>query len=459
MSSNRKSILIGMPCYHGVSPEVLEDMMRFAFHCGRRMPQYDFFTGIKPKSEQFRARNTIVDQALAIGVDWVLFLDDDMVVNINNDSGVSSSYDFLERLLAHDKDIVGGLYYQRHGECAPVAMVEAGAGYRFLRDDEITRGLQQVDVVGGGCMLVSAKALLHLPQPVFEPEFSYGTDVQLCRKAKAAGYTVWLDSSVELGHVREERTVITSRNRHQFLSDTMPGEVRKFIATDIFDRLVADAEEYTGISRDMFGVAGNAFLDARKTFVGPDIEWYKTFSKERVVRQVWYNKDHNLKRQMTEYILTAIDHKRKLKVLDFGCGIGITAFAMAERGHDVTAMDLNGTGTIEFLRWRRNKYNMDSPFIQLLDGPPPVEPEKYDVIIAMDCLEHIKDWPHTLAILGANLKPGGVFFSNNAILDDDHHPEHYHLDNGEFVAQCARNQLLPLNQISYVKKEEPVHAV
>ena len=56
----KERVFIGIPCYQSVAPEVLEDYMRFAFYLGRRYQEYDFFLGIKTKSEQFRARNAIV---------------------------------------------------------------------------------------------------------------------------------------------------------------------------------------------------------------------------------------------------------------------------------------------------------------------------------------------------------------------------------------------------------------
>ena len=33
------------------------------------------------------------------------------------------------------------------------------------------------------------------------------------------------------------------------------------------------------------------------------------------------------------------------------------------------------------------------------------------------------------------------------------HPEHYHLDNREFIALCMENNLMPFNQITFEKKE------
>ena len=56
-------IMIGIPCYRDVAGETLEDYMRFAFHLGRRT-EHEYVMGIKTKSEQFRARNGIVEGAL-----------------------------------------------------------------------------------------------------------------------------------------------------------------------------------------------------------------------------------------------------------------------------------------------------------------------------------------------------------------------------------------------------------
>jgi hypothetical protein len=72
LTVSKPVIVIGVPCYGTVAPEILEDWMRFAFHCGRRMPDYDFHIAIKTKSEQFRARNAIVEAAVQVNADYLL---------------------------------------------------------------------------------------------------------------------------------------------------------------------------------------------------------------------------------------------------------------------------------------------------------------------------------------------------------------------------------------------------
>lgn len=452
---SRKRIFLGMPCYGTVAPDVLEDFGRFLFHCGRRLPQYDFFLGIRTKAEQFRARNSLVEAAQSMNCDYLLMLDDDMIVNTAQTSGTSDSYDFIDRLIAHDKDLIGVLYYQRMGACAPVLMTKAGEkGYRFLRDDEITHGLQKVDVAGGGCLLIKMRVFDRLTYPYFSPEYEYGTDVQLCRKATDAGFEVWADTSIELGHVRNERVIITSRNRAQFqMADTFPGDVtQQFVASDVYTSLEQDASSYTGYA-DLAEMTqhAQAFMQERKTFNGPNVEWYRQFSKERIARQVWFNTLSPQKRQMTEFILSAVNHQKPLEILDFGCGIGIPAYTLAQKGHQVTACDLDGTGTLDFLAWRAAQ-NRVPLTIHRAQGKPAFGAKTFDVIIAMDCLEHIEDWRGMLAHLVSHLKIGGALFANNAILDDTSHPEHYDLKPRDFLQACAGLDLLPINQMTYEKR-------
>lgn len=446
--------MIGCPMYGDVSPRLLEDWMRWAFHLGRRMPEFEFSTSIVTKKEQFRARNAIADAALQQNCDWVLMIDDDMIINHLVTSDPTDDYDFLRKLIAHDKDICGVLYYQRHGECAPVLMRKmTEKGYRFLRDDEVEHGLQRVDVAGGGCLLIKARVFDRLRHPYFEPEFRFGTDIQLCRQAAEKGFEVWADTSIELGHLREEETVITSRNRLQYqMTDQVSGEVKKsFIAADIYSRLIQDAEAYTGKSRDEMVQPAMTFINGYHDFNGSDADWYRQFPEARIWRQVIFNIEREDKRQMTEFILASIDNKKKLDILDFGCGIGIPAFTFAEKGHRVTAMDIAGTGTLEFLKSRAQKHGVSMQFADSAGGAPALT-EQYDAIIAMDSIEHIKDWPTVVAELASHLKPGGLLFANNAILEDTKHPEHYVVDGKEFVKQCLDAGLMPINQITFVKK-------
>jgi len=220
LNEDRKSICIGIPCYSTLPTfQTLEDYMRFAFYLGRRYPEYDFFLAVRGKKEQFRARNAIVEEALRVATDYLFMLDDDQIIDIDTTMLPSSRYEFLRTLLKHleedpQKGIVGALYYQRSvDEHWPVIMQSNGdGGYFFLTPVEISRQLQKVDVTGGGAMLIRMEVFDRIPSPWFEPEFDYGTDIQICKKVAEAGYTIWCDTSLEIGHTRMEREIVTSRS-------------------------------------------------------------------------------------------------------------------------------------------------------------------------------------------------------------------------------------------------------
>lgn len=464
LNPDRPLIIIGVPCYDKVAPEILEDWMRWAYHLGRRMPAYDFQIGIVTKKEQFRARNLLVEEAMRMQAAYLLMIDDDMIINPYQTFGSletgDSAYNFIETLIGHGKDICGVLYYQRMAGCHPVLM--AGhpdhAGFRFLRDDEITGGLQDVDVAGGGCLLLNMRIFRTLKAPFFVPEVDFGTDVQLCKSARAAGFTVAADTSIELGHLRNEQVIITGRNRSMFaLADTVPGEVRRdFDSVGMYTQLEQDACAYTGY-RDIHELTANAetFMLKRASSGLSDPDWYRQYPRERVARQVWFNTLGGGKRNMTEFILSQVDHRQPLDILDFGCGIGIPAHFFAARGHRVTACDVRGTGTLEFLAWRAERDGLPISLLESEGGIPDLGDRQFDVIVAMDVIEHIQEWREIVPYLAAHLKPQGVLFANNAILEDVTHPEHYVIGGTNFVKACAEAGLLPLNQICYTRHQAP----
>lgn len=471
-ADHRLKIFVGVPCYGDVAPEYLEDFGRLMFHLGRRMPEYDFFSGIRTKAEQFRARNQIVDAAQRENCDYLLMLDDDMIVNLDDTCAPSEAYGFLKRLLSHQKDIIGALYFLKGGDCSPVLMTKVSErGYRFLRDDEITHGLQRVDVAGGGCLLVKMTVFDHLTPPYFGPEFEYGTDVQLCRKAAEKGYTIWADTSIELGHLKPTRAIVSSRTRHKFQYSPTGGEhPQTFLTHDVYTDLLHDACEWTGYAdleeMTVYAQTFHDHWDTHKAAGGTDADWYRLFPNERVARQVWFNLAAAHKRQMTDYILGTIapaEQTRRLSILDFGCGIGIPAFTFAQRGHDVIAMDIAGTGTFEFLKWRAKRHGVELTFAESRGGVPALSGHRFDAIVAMDVLEHFPspEWRRVLKELVAHLKPGGVLFCNNAILDDPTHAEHYDLRPQAFQIAAAEEHLIAANQIAYLKRAdvpELVHA-
>ena len=449
-------IAIGIPVFQNYMPEVAHDYMRMLYSFGKRMPEHDFYLIPKTKSEQFRARNAIVSTALQFACDYLLFLDDDHVFDWKGIPN-SESYTFLSKLLEHDKDIVGCLYYHRTGSYRPVLMKDSGkAGdrYTFLTDADITGELQEVDVQGGGVMLVNMKIFDELKPPYFEPEMqtdgeSLGTDIQLCRKAKEAGFKVWCDTSIVVGHMKQEREVVHADNRDSFIADNA---VRAGTADDwLFDNWLKgyrdDVREYTGLDNET--ILDHA-LHYREGMPGIDTyddpkDYYRELGFEQICRQCNY---HSRPLVAKEGLTILKQFKRGFVGygLDFGCGSAPVGFEMLKRGHRMDFVDLDGAGAYEFLKWRVAKSDYREQVGYSLNGP-------YDFLFFLDAIEHIQDWEAVLDEALGRLSEKGLLITNYFNNHDYNNREHISMDHGAVAEFLASRNMIPMSNTVWFKDD------
>lgn len=95
--------------------------------------------------------------------------------------------------------------------------------------------------------------------------------------------------------------------------------------------------------------------------------------------------------------------------LDFGSGIGATSQLFRRLGYETSLADIS-TSLLEFARFRLERRGEDAIYIDL--NVRSLEPERYDIITAVDTLVHIPDLPAALEMLHRALKPGGLLFAN-----------------------------------------------
>jgi 2-polyprenyl-6-hydroxyphenyl methylase/3-demethylubiquinone-9 3-methyltransferase len=100
------------------------------------------------------------------------------------------------------------------------------------------------------------------------------------------------------------------------------------------------------------------------------------------------------------------------KVADIGCGGGIVAEAMAQRGATVTGIDM-GTAPLKVAQLHALESGVDINYRQITaEQLAEEEPSQYDIVTCLEMLEHVPDPSLVIAACARLLKPGGqVFFS------------------------------------------------
>jgi GT2 family glycosyltransferase len=146
-----------------------------------------------------RNRNLMIQQALENDCTHVFFLDDD----------VAFEKDLLSRLLAHDKDIVTGLYFMRNYPHTPIIFDYANeTGHcrtHYLSDNE--KGLIEIVATGLGCCLIKTEVFKKVEKPwirLGELELDHWCDdIGFFRRVREAGFKLHCDLDAKVGHMAQ----------------------------------------------------------------------------------------------------------------------------------------------------------------------------------------------------------------------------------------------------------------
>lgn len=146
-------------------------------------------------------RNKIVEEARKSGTTHLMFVDNDMIF----------PEDGVMRLFKHDKDIIGANYNVRldptsaEASGPTVKMLQDGKPVSMLSKDFPTE-LFECYALATGFMMINMRVFDKLKMPYFEAwQDKDGThhteDIDFCRKAGEAGFKVWCDPTIKMGHI------------------------------------------------------------------------------------------------------------------------------------------------------------------------------------------------------------------------------------------------------------------
>ena len=98
----------------------------------------------------------------------------------------------------------------------------------------------------------------------------------------------------------------------------------------------------------------------------------------------------------------------KIEILDIGCGGGLLSEPMCRLGANVTAIDASKTN-IQIAKFHAKKNNLNIQYISSSPENLKVD-KKFDVILNMEIVEHVKDIEFFLKSSSKLLKKGGLMF-------------------------------------------------
>ncbi len=126
-------------------------------------------------------RSTLAQTSLDNGASHILFIDSDM----------RFPPDTLERLLIHDKPIIGANCRQRNSP-----KFTARKNDDFISSSGKT-GIEQVDSIGFGVTLIVAEVFHRMRKPWFSMPWDgtkhCGEDIYFCKRAQEMGLSVYID--------------------------------------------------------------------------------------------------------------------------------------------------------------------------------------------------------------------------------------------------------------------------
>lgn len=217
-SNQLKTILIGIPTAKYIESDTFKSI-------------YDMIVpeGYKVDFQYFYGYN--IDQVRNLIAHWAERYD----YLFSVDSDIAFEPDTLVKMLAHDKDMVTGLYIQRKPGQHILELYRAGKG-NIPYEEIYGKGLVEVDGCGFGCVLVKSEVIraIGYPQFVYKSALNHNDtlseDVYFCQRAKEKGFRIFADTSIICRHIGATQFLVSPpEKKEEFVPAEQPPEVTEYL--------------------------------------------------------------------------------------------------------------------------------------------------------------------------------------------------------------------------------------
>ena len=146
-----------------------------------------------------RGYTEAVFQAIRDGATHLMCIEDDTFPPL----------DAIERLLAHDEDIVCGWYPKRQtGKRVGVPIILNDGKRQTLDNPDGHAGLVELYTAPMGCTLIKVDVFKKIEMPWFVTTGQLTQDSFFSQKARDAGYTLWCDTSIRCDHIDRDTGIV-----------------------------------------------------------------------------------------------------------------------------------------------------------------------------------------------------------------------------------------------------------
>lgn len=210
-------IVIGVNTLTSLDRTAYINHCQFWYRLGRDWPKDEFVFNVPHRMPIDRMRNMTAKIALDTNADYLMFVDDDVLIPL----------DCLSKLLTADQDIVAGWTVIRgypFNNMFFKYVDEEKKNLTYYNKFELNGSpILPVDAVGFSCVLIKTSLLKAIPPPYFVTGPYNTEDVYFCIKARqyAPECTIAVETSVLTGHIMDTEVVepLTRESFKRFYED------------------------------------------------------------------------------------------------------------------------------------------------------------------------------------------------------------------------------------------------
>ena len=188
----RTKLLVAIPTLDFVHSAFVESLVKLQKRLSLECVDYEVC--IISGTLVYVARDKLACEAINSDYTHVLWLDSDMVFQP----------DIYTDLLDTGKDFVTGIYHARrpgHQSCIFKRCDDLDHLERF---EQYPRETFEIGGCGFGCVLIKTeilKAVQYNYKTCFLPKAQFGEDIAFCNRARAMGFKIWCEPTVQCGHI------------------------------------------------------------------------------------------------------------------------------------------------------------------------------------------------------------------------------------------------------------------